>query len=229
VVNRFNSNVNRVKEIIESGALGDLYQIYCSFRAHRSIPGLGGQFTTKGTAGGGVLIDWGVHYLDLIFYCIGKVDLKTVTGATHSVLGTDMEKYVYESMWAGPPDYTGEYTVEEYVTGMVRTSGPVITLNGAWAQNIFEDATFIEFMGSKGGIKLTYGGDFVVYSTDRGCLTTTQYKGQCVDMFAHEIDCFIDCVNNHEKIRSNVDEVLITAQVMQGLYDSAASGKEIAY
>ncbi|MDD3243894.1 MAG: Gfo/Idh/MocA family oxidoreductase [Eubacteriales bacterium] len=229
VVNRFNSNVNRVRDIIQSGELGELYQIYCSFRAHRSIPGLGGQSTRKETAGGGVLIDWGVHYLDLIFYCIGEVRLKTVTGATHSVLGKDMPGYTYESMWAGPPDYAGVYNVEEYVTGMVRTTGPVITLNGAWAQNIGEDATFIEFMGSKGGVKLTYGGDFILYSTDRGCLTATQYKGQCVNMFAHEIDCFIDAVNEHKKIRSNVDQVLITAQVMQGLYDSAETGHEISY
>ncbi|MDD4796137.1 MAG: Gfo/Idh/MocA family oxidoreductase, partial [Eubacteriales bacterium] len=218
VVNRFNTNVNRVKEMIDSGALGNLYQIYCSFRAYRSIPGLGGQFTRKATAGGGVLIDWGVHYLDLIFYCIGQVSLKTVTGATHSVLGRDMQGYTYTSMWAGPPDYTGVYDVEEFVTGMVRTDGPVITLNGSWAQNIGDEATFIEFMGDKGGIKLTYGGDFVYYSTDKGCLTRTEYHGQTQDMFARELDCFIDSVNAHEKIRSNVDEVLITARVMQALY-----------
>ena len=61
VVNRFNDSVNRIKDIIDSGELGELYSIYVSFRAHRSIPGIGGAFTTKAIAGGGVLIDWGVH------------------------------------------------------------------------------------------------------------------------------------------------------------------------
>jgi len=43
------------------------------------------------------------------------------------------------------------------VTGMIRTSGPVITFNGAWAQNIGEEEMFIDFMGDKACIRLHYG------------------------------------------------------------------------
>ena len=71
VVNRFNDSVNRIKRYIDSGKLGDVFHVYVSFRACRSIPGLGGAFTTKAIAGGGVLIDWGVHYLDIVMYCCG--------------------------------------------------------------------------------------------------------------------------------------------------------------
>ena len=53
VVNRFNTAVNKVKDMIDNGELGNLYHIYCSFRAYRAIPGLGGPFTTKALAGGG--------------------------------------------------------------------------------------------------------------------------------------------------------------------------------
>ncbi|MFA6948696.1 MAG: Gfo/Idh/MocA family oxidoreductase, partial [Eubacteriales bacterium] len=63
VVNRFNTAVNEIKNRIAAGELGEVYDVYVSFRAQRSIPGLGGAFTTKDIAGGGVLIDWGVHYL----------------------------------------------------------------------------------------------------------------------------------------------------------------------
>ena len=61
VVNRFNDGVNVIKKMIASGELGNIHHVYVSFRAVRSIPGLGGAFTTKAIAGGGVLIDWGVH------------------------------------------------------------------------------------------------------------------------------------------------------------------------
>ncbi|MCL2517103.1 MAG: Gfo/Idh/MocA family oxidoreductase, partial [Oscillospiraceae bacterium] len=54
VVNRFNTAVNEIKKIIDAGDLGEVYHVYVSFRAHRSIPGLGGAFTTKDIAGGGV-------------------------------------------------------------------------------------------------------------------------------------------------------------------------------
>ena len=61
VVNRFNDMVNLIREYIQDGRLGEVYHVYLSFRAFRSIPGLGGAFTTKEIAGGGSLIDWGVH------------------------------------------------------------------------------------------------------------------------------------------------------------------------
>ena len=61
VVNRFNDYVNCIKKYIEQGKLGEVFHVYASFRAHRSIPGLGGAFTTKAIAGGGALIDWDVQ------------------------------------------------------------------------------------------------------------------------------------------------------------------------
>lgn len=47
VVNRFNTGVNMMKQMIEDGELGELYHVYVSFRAHRSIPGLGATSRTR--------------------------------------------------------------------------------------------------------------------------------------------------------------------------------------
>lgn len=80
VVNRFNDMVNLIREYIQDGRLGEVYHVYLSFRAFRSIPGLGGAFTTKEIAGGGSLIDWGVHYLDLVMYCLNDPKPLTVSG-----------------------------------------------------------------------------------------------------------------------------------------------------
>ena len=69
-------------------------------------------------------------------------------------------------MWAGPPVKDGAYDVDDMRDGLwCAPKAPRISFNGAWAQNIGEGATFIEFMGDKGGIKLQYGGGFVLYST----------------------------------------------------------------
>ena len=228
VVNRFNTQVNKIKELIDSGELGKLYHIYCSFRSHRSIPGLGGPFTTRANAGGGVLIDWGVHFLDLIFYCIGQTQVNTVSGVTHSVLGKDMQDYTFIDMWAGPPDYTGTYDVEDFVSGLIRTSGPTISLNGAWAQNIGESAMFVEFLGDKAGIKLKYGADFTVFSAQNGMLQQNSYTMRSEDMFYEEIDSFIKACRAGEKNRAYIDNVVITSAVMEAIYRSAQLGKEIS-
>ena len=227
VVNRFNTAVNKIKEMIDNGELGKIYHIYCSFRAHRSIPGLGGQFTTKAISGGGVLIDWGVHFLDLIFYCIGSPRILTVSGGIHSELGKDMKNYAYINMWAGPPDYNGTYDVEDFVSGYIRAEGPSISLNGAWAQNIGESAMFIEFLGDKAGIKLQYGGDFKVYTAKNGVLYEISPSFQKADMFYEEIDSFLKSAATGVKTRANIDNVLTVSLVMDALYKSAELGREV--
>ncbi len=228
VVNRFNGAVNKIREIISAGVLGEVYHIYVSFRQTRSIPGLGGKFTTKELSGGGVLIDWGVHYLDLVMYCMNDPEPKTVSAQTYSKLATNMREYVFDSMWAGPPDYNGTYDVEEFVTGFIRTEGPTITLNGAWAQNIFVPETYIDFIGTKGGIRLNYGGDFELFTVTNGKLTTEKPEfDSSVNMFKSEIDNFVQCIKNGEHIRSHINKAEITARIMQGIYDSAECGKEV--
>ena len=228
VVNRFNAAVNRIREIIASGELGEIYHVYVSFRAHRSIPGLGGAFTTKAIAGGGVLIDWGVHYLDIVMYCTGDPAPKTVSAKAFCELGKDMPNYVYEGMWAeDTKDLNGTYDVDDFVTGFIRTSGPTISLNGAWAQNIGVSETYIDFLGTKGGIRLNYGGDFTVYTT--ACNTLISYKPKYKEFphFQKEIDRFVECCKTGEKLPSHIDTVIKTARMMQAMYDSSEQNKEI--
>lgn len=231
VVNRFNAGIKRIKELIDGGDLGEVYQVYVSFRSHRSIPGLGGDFTNSEVAGGGVTIDWGVHFFDIVMYCCGDPKVTSVSAEKFCKLGNPIENYVYESMWAGPPKTDGICDVEEGVTGLIRTQGPVITFNGAWAQNIGEDEMFIDFMGTEGGIRLHYTEDFVFYSTKNGMLTKTTFKmNEGMDfeaMFANEINSFIDCIESGEKLPSHIDTNIITAQMMDAIYRSAETHKEI--
>ena len=227
VVNRFNNGVNRIKKLIDDGELGRIYQVYVSFRSHRAIPGIGGAFTDKEIAGGGVLIDWGVHFLDIVMYCCGDPKPKTASAEAFSILGKDIKNYNYVDMWAGPPKLDGVYTVEEGITGMIRTEGPVITLNGAWAQNIGEDEMFIDFIGDKGGIRLQYGSDFTLYGTKNGMLTKTSFKYQTNNHFENEINAFVESIKSGEKLPSHIDTNIITSKLMQAIYDSAESHSEI--
>ena len=228
VVNRFNDSVNRIKEYIDQGALGEIYSIYVSFRAHRSIPGLGGPFTTKAIAGGGALIDWGVHYLDIVMYCSGDPKPVTVSGETFCKLGVDMKNFIYTKMWAeNTKDVNGTYDVDDSVVGIIRTEGPVITINGAWAQNIGVSETYIDFMGTKGGIRLEYGGDFTLYTTENGALVEVKPVYRKGNMFLKEITAFVNDVTTREPLPSRIDVNIKTSQIMQAIYDSAEQHKEV--
>lgn len=227
VVNRFNDSVNKIRQYIQEGRLGDVYHVYASFRAHRSIPGLGGDFTNKAVAGGGALIDWGVHYLDIVMYCCGDPKPMTVTGETFCKLGKDIKNYTYKDMWAGPPKPDGVYDVDDSITALIRTSGPVVTVHGAWAQNIGVKETYIDFIGDKAGIRLQYGGDFTLYTAEHGALVSYTPDFNMGNMFEQEIDAFLRCIRTGEKLPSHIDTVIITASIMQAIYDSADAHKEI--
>ena len=228
VVNRFNAGVNKMKELIDDGELGEIYHVYVSFRAERSIPGLGGAFTTKEIAGGGVLIDWGVHYLDIVMYCLNDPAIKTVSGRGFCKLAKNIKEYEYKNMWAeNTKDLNGTYDVDDFVTGFIRTAGSTITLNGAWAQNIGVSETYIDFIGTKAGIRLHYGADFELYKIDKGELKSNTLEYEKWDYFQKEIDSFVDTVKTKEKLPSNIDTAIITTRMMQALYDSSEQNREI--
>lgn len=229
VVNRFNTGVNKIKKMIDNGELGEVYQVYGSFRANRSIPGIGGAFTTKAISGGGVLVDWGVHFLDLIMYCCGDPMPVTVTGQAHSKIGKSIKDYAFVNMWAGPPIYDGIYDVEDFITGIIRTKGPTVTINGAWAQNIGVDEMYIDFLGDKAGIRLQYMGDFKIYTSKGDELLEIQPKYASTDHFQNEINAFLRCIRTGEKLPSHIDTVIITAKIMQALYDSSEQQCEIRF
>ena len=228
VCNRYQTSVEMLEKMNREGKFGNIYHVYCSFRAFRNIPGLGGAFTTKEIAGGGVLIDWGVHFLDIVMYCTGDPTVKTVSSESFCRLGKNMEDYAFVNMWAGPPKYDGVYDVEDSITGVIRTDGPVITFQGAWAQNIGENEMYIDFMGDKGGIRLQYGANFVKYGVQDGMLTKTEYQFPSTGMFQNEIDGFIKSVQTGEKLPSHIDVTIKTAKIMEGIYESAKQHREVA-
>jgi predicted dehydrogenase len=162
-----------------------------------------------------------------VMYCLGDPKPVTVTGQAYSKLGKDLKNYAYLNMWAGPPDYSGTYDVDDFVTGMIRTEGPTISLNGAWAQNIGVQETYIDFLGDKAGIRLQYGSDFKVYSFKSGALLETEAKYHSVDMFQNEIDSFLNCIRTGEKLPSHIDTVIHSSRMIQAIYDSSESRSEI--
>ena len=229
VVNRFNNSVRTIKRMIDANEIGKVHHVHVSFRAFRSIPGIGGAFTTKAISGGGVLIDWGVHYLDIVMYCCNDPKPLNVSAEEFCVLGKDIKNYVYTGMWAeDTKDVNGTYDVDDSITGLVRTKGPVISFIGAWAQNIKEQETYIDFMGDKGGIRLTYGESFKLYTSKNGALLDSTPSFKTNEHFVEEINCFVHNIKNPtDKLPSHIDTAIITAKMMQGIYDSAKLHKEV--
>ena len=192
VCNRYNKSIEMLEDWVKNGKFGNIYHVYCSFRCFRMIPGLGGSFTNKKESGGGVLIDWGVHFLDLILYVLGGAKLKNVTCDAYCEMAKDMKTYKYRSMWAEDTKdiENGVNDVDDFITGYIRTDKASISFNGAWAQNIGKGEAFIDFMGDKGGARLDYGRKFTFWSGDT--LESFEPEYDIPNMYVCEDEAFFE-------------------------------------
>ena len=227
VCNRYHKSVEMIEEMVREGKLGNVYHVYCSFRSCRSIPGLGGAFTDKSQSGGGVLIDWGIHFLDLILYILGGAKLKNLTCDTYCEMAKNMKEYKYKSMWAEDTSdvENGVNDVDDFVTGYIRTDNASISFNGAWAQNIDKREMFVDFLGDKGGVRLDYGKKFEFF--DGQTLETEAPEYEIPNMYLCEDEDFILSCNTGIKNRNNIENILESAKLLDALYASSEQKKEI--
>ncbi len=169
-VHRFTAVGLGAKGVIDSSDLGDIYHAKAHLYLRRGIPGLGGWFTNKAMSGGGALIDVGVHLIDLALFLLGQPEPVAVSGKAYSKFGVKMREYVYESMWAGPPDYDGVYDVEDHATALVTfASGSTLDLQVAWACNLPTGScsdSLVAILGDRGGLSFELFGESLQLRTE---------------------------------------------------------------
>ncbi|MBO5040381.1 MAG: Gfo/Idh/MocA family oxidoreductase [Clostridia bacterium] len=227
VCNRYQKSVEMLHDMVAEGKFGNLYHVYASFRSFRSIPGLGGAFTTKEQSGGGVLIDWGVHFLDLILYILGGAKLLDVTCDAYCEIAKDMKEYKYNYMWAEDTSdvENGVNDVDDFISGYIRTDKASISFNGAWAQNVGVDEKYIDFLGDKMGARLNYCGQFTYWDAKTLESHTTDHDNP--NFYTAEDKAFLESIETGEKNRNNIDNILESAKLLDCLYQSAAKRSEL--
>lgn len=227
MVTRQRDEAQVLKELIENGELGEVYHIRIVLTRRRGIPGLGGWFTTKARSGGGPLIDIGVHYFDLSLWLSGLWNPTAVSASIYSKFGAPMENYHYVSMWAGPPDYSGVFDVEDYACGTVRFGGEAsMNFDVSWAANTPGEG-FTEILGTKGGVRMGAGPlTLLTEFENRPADVKLQYPTG-TDPFAAEMTKYIAAVRGEGPPAATGEEGVIVLKLIDAIYQSAAEGREV--
>jgi predicted dehydrogenase len=74
LVRRFFPATQTIRNVLSSGILGDILSFYCYEGGNFKWPAASPDFFKKHTAQGGVLLDIGVHALDLVLWWLGQPD-----------------------------------------------------------------------------------------------------------------------------------------------------------
>ncbi|MCA9436892.1 MAG: Gfo/Idh/MocA family oxidoreductase [Candidatus Omnitrophica bacterium] len=218
---RFEADNRALKKIIETGELGEIYFGRSHTIRRVGIPGWG-QFHKKEISAGGPLIDIGVHGLDLILWFMGFPGIDTVSGAAYAKFGNSKDQL---HSWNGALD-PSEFTVEDFACGFARLrNGASLVLESSWAGHIEKDSFQQVVLGDRGGAQTK---PHRVYTTRGGVhVDMDLVELEDVDSYREEILHFLACVRGKARVIVRPEESLQVMQLIEALYRSAETGKEV--
>ncbi|MDA1191814.1 MAG: Gfo/Idh/MocA family oxidoreductase [Candidatus Poribacteria bacterium] len=216
---RFNPSMWTLRQRIQEGILGDVYYGRTTALRRRGIPGAP-TFIKKEIAGGGPLIDIGVHSFDLMLFLIGYPDPVEAFGSTWQKFGKDPE--IFTAGWG--KWNAADFDVEDMGIGQVKfANGATITLETSWAAHLTDTGRdFI--VGDKAGASLS---NPVKILTDDGTKALKDYNLEPLKRTPKEFQSFHDCVRKGTPTHVPPQEVLKLMKIFDAIYASAASGKSV--
>ncbi len=230
-VHRYTPVARTAKALIDAGRVGAIYHAKAAIYRRRGIPGLGGWFTTKARSGGGPLIDLGVHLIDLAMYLMDFPKVQRVSAKVYANFGKDLKKYVYEEMWAGPPDYQGVCDVEDAAHALVRLeNGATLEVNATWAGNFPEKSlnNIVGIYGDTGGVAFEMGGTQVQLATqEHGHNVDIIPKLRSVDHFEEEIKSFAQSMTQRTEAFASGRQGQIVQSIIDAIYESSELDREV--
>ena len=206
---RYHDSVKEALRIIQSGELGEVLNLRGVYGKSRVIPFSGGWRSKRELAGGGILLDQGIHMVDLLrLFCGEFVEIKS---------------FVSNDFW--------KHDVEDNAYAIMKdTKGRVAMLNSSATQwqhkfnlEISLSQGYIELHGILSGSK-SYGEEKIVIGERDEDSNDGQMKSKTIkflqdNSWRDEIYEFADAVINDKPIRSGTsNDALETMKLVYSIY-----------
>ena len=137
---RFTSTMRAAKAHVDGGFFGKIYAVRSMWQRRNGIPGFGSWFTNRDLAGGGSLLDIGVHTLDRALYLMNYPKPVTVSGATFAEFGP---RGLGLGGWGAdivqPARTDARFDVDDLAWAFIRfVDGSVLQFGVSWASHFPE-------------------------------------------------------------------------------------------
>lgn len=235
-------NMQMIKKIVQSGALGKIYYIQTGGGRRRGIPN--STFIEKSTGGIGALGDIGCYSLDVVLNAIGYPKPLTVSGYKSAYFGTSPEYSTPDRVRPFNRFHTAEenakrFSVDDFAAAFVRLEGDIILdFRIAWAMHLDTPGDTI-IMGTKGGLRIpstdcwngTVGGEMTLYHDLAGVQMEEKIPilkdNSGKTLFYKKIRSFLDAIINGGSAPVPTSEILYNQAIIDGIMKSAELGREI--
>ncbi len=228
---RYRPDVRWMKQALDAGQLGRVYQVKAGWVRETGIPARTGWFTSKQMAGGGPLIDLGVHILDLVLWLLDYPEPLTISGDVQANFGPRSQK-----VWHTPGSRLTSYQVEDSATAFIRLAdGISLNLETSWASHGRPgmDDFYLTLLGTEGTIELVVKnyaseGTLTMYTEINGVPVTTRPNivGEKADHL-YAVAEFTRCIREDLPPTASAEQGLVIMRVIDAIYRSAEARREI--
>jgi predicted dehydrogenase len=232
---RQRGDIQKLKALIDEGRLGRPYYAKAWWLRRTGIPTIGSWFTRAELAGGGPLVDIGVHLLDYSLFLLGDPEVVAVSASTYDLLATAGFGSNPEASKSGAADGDApHFDVEDLASVFMRLAdGGTLLVEASWAAHRRDGDEFgITLYGTDGGAQLIVDryapkGDLQIFGDDHGEALATTVPVKRGRGHKAVIEQFVDKIRAGDWRRYDGSGAAGLARVVDACYLSAAEQREV--
>ena len=209
--NRFRDDVQILREFIDKDELGEIFYIKAGWLKKWDRSSLREWQIKKQQAGGGVMIDLGSQLIDLAMYLTGLPKIRSVRMYDYTI----------------NPDFE----VEDAALAVLQTQdGMSVTIEVSWRMHLDHDMIYTHIFGKKGAAYLNplrINKELHNNLVNVTPMLTENNKDRYKQAYRNEIHHFYRVLDGTEENMSSADDAYYIMSILDALYESSRSGKEI--